>query len=137
LSARILLVEDDRELRATLRSALEVEGYVVMPAASLADAQALWRHALEQHAAPELVLLDLGLPDGDGQDFLLLLRKQAGVPVVVISAREAEGQKIRLLDAGADDYPARVKVVVASFMQPAAAYLLLSSVPRRSSRVRD
>jgi two-component system KDP operon response regulator KdpE len=75
-----------------------------MPAASLADALALWRHALEQHAAPELVLLDLGLPDGDGQDFLVQLRKQAGVPVVVISAREAEGQKIRLLDAGADDY---------------------------------
>ena len=104
MSARILLVEDDRELRATLRAALEVEGYAVLPAASLADAQAQWRHALDLHTPPDLVLLDLGLPDGDGQDFLALLRRQAGVPVVVISAREAEGQKIRLLDAGADDY---------------------------------
>lgn len=104
MSARILLVEDDRELRSTLRAALEVEGYAVLPAASLADAQAQWRHALDQHNPPDLVLLDLGLPDGDGQDFLAHLRKQAGVPVVVISAREAEGQKIRLLDAGADDY---------------------------------
>jgi two-component system KDP operon response regulator KdpE len=104
MSARILLVEDDRELRATLRATLEVEGYAVMPAASLADAQAQWRQAQAQHAVPDLVLLDLGLPDGDGQDFLAQLRKQAGPPVVVISAREAEGQKIRLLDAGADDY---------------------------------
>jgi two-component system KDP operon response regulator KdpE len=116
MSARILLVEDDRELRATLRAALEVEGYAVMPAASLADARAQWHHAqphggradrvpdLVPNLVPDLVLLDLGLPDGDGQDFLAQLRKQAGVPVVVISAREAEGQKIRLLDAGADDY---------------------------------
>lgn len=104
MSARILLVEDDRELRATLRAALEVEGYAVLPAASLADARAQWQHAPVQGRAVDLVLLDLGLPDGDGQDFLAQLRKQAGVPVVVISAREAEGQKIRLLDAGADDY---------------------------------
>ena len=104
MSARILLLEDDRELRATLRAALELEGYAVMPAASLADAQAQWRQAQAQHALPDLVLLDLGLPDGDGQDFLAQLRRQASVPVVVISAREAEGQKIRLLDAGADDY---------------------------------
>jgi two-component system KDP operon response regulator KdpE len=97
-------VEDDRELRATLRAALEVEGYAVKPAASLADAQAQWHQSQAHGGAIDLVLLDLGLPDGDGQDFLAQLRKKAGVPVVVISAREAEGQKIRLLDAGADDY---------------------------------
>ncbi len=104
MSAHILLVEDDRELRAMLRSALEVEGYAVMPAASLADAKARWQHAQAHGGIIDLVLLDLGLPDGDGQEFLAQVRKQAGVPVVVISAREAEGQKIRLLDAGADDY---------------------------------
>src|SRR5205085_10758288 len=51
-----------------------------------------------------LVLLDLGLPDGDGETLLATLRKRDAVPVLVISARQADGQKIRLLDAGADDY---------------------------------
>lgn len=99
MSLRILLVEDDRELRATLREALTVEGYEVQAAASLADARA------QLHQTPmDLVLLDLGLPDGDGQTLLTELRRGGGAPVMVISAREAEGQKIRLLDEGADDY---------------------------------
>jgi len=103
MSHRILLIEDDRELRATLKEALSVEGYVVQTSASLADARALLQHA-ERDTAPELVLLDLGLPDGDGETLLAELRRVAGTPVIVISAREAEGQKIRLLDSGADDY---------------------------------
>ena len=103
MSERILLVEDDRELRATLREALTVEGYAVQATASLADARALLLHA-PPDAAPDLVLLDLGLPDGDGEELLAGLRRQKGTPVIVISAREAEGQKIRLLDGGADDY---------------------------------
>ena len=103
MSQRILLIEDDRELRATLKEALSVEGYAVQTSASLADARALLQHA-QPDTAPELVLLDLGLPDGDGEDFLAELCGQRGTPVIVISAREAEGQKIRLLDSGADDY---------------------------------
>jgi two-component system, OmpR family, KDP operon response regulator KdpE len=102
---RVLLVEDDRELRATLREALTVEGYEVLPAASLADARALTAHALcPQGAGIDLVLLDLGLPDGDGSDFLLELRRKQATPLIVISARQVEGAKIELLDAGADDY---------------------------------
>ena len=105
MTLRILLVEDDRELRATLRESLAVEGYTVLPAASLADARALaaqaWR---EGEGGIDLVLLDLVLPDGDGESFLAELRARRATPVIVISAREAEGQKIRLLDAGADDY---------------------------------
>jgi len=97
---RLLLVEDDRDLRATLREALAVEGYAVLAAASLADAR-----ALAAHGGPvDLVLLDLGLPDGDGETLLEELRRGPAPAVVVISAREAEGQKIRLLDQGADDY---------------------------------
>jgi two-component system, OmpR family, KDP operon response regulator KdpE len=103
MSLRVLLVEDDRELRATLREALTVEGYSVLPAASLADAQALAATA-ERDGGIHLVLLDLGLPDGDGETLLAALRARRPVPVIVISAREAEDHKIRLLDAGADDY---------------------------------
>ncbi|MEY4749593.1 MAG: hypothetical protein RIQ60_1807 [Pseudomonadota bacterium] len=101
MSLRLLLVEDDRELRATLRAALQVEGWEVATAASLSEGLALLEHAVDGYAA---VLLDLGLPDGDGETLLAGLRRQHKLPVLVISAREAEGQKVRLLDAGADDY---------------------------------
>ena len=103
MSGRVLLVEDDRELRATLRAALEVEGWQVHASASLADAHAVMAHA-RLDAPVDLVLLDLGLPDGDGESLLATLRRDRGVPVIVISARDAEGGKIRVLDAGADDY---------------------------------
>ncbi|WP_425260562.1 response regulator [Rubrivivax sp. RP6-9] len=104
MSLRVLLLEDDRELRATLREALAVEGYTVLPAASLADARALLAHAGRSGAAVDCVVLDLGLPDGDGAALLAELRRSSGTPVLVVSAGQAEGQKIRLLDAGADDY---------------------------------
>ncbi len=100
----VLLVEDDRELRATLRSGLEVEGYRVLAAASLADALALWTHAAASGPPIAIVLLDLGLPDGDGQTLLARLRREQTTPVLVLSARDGDGQKIGLLDAGADDY---------------------------------
>lgn len=103
MSGAVLLVEDDRELRATLREALEVEGWRVHAAASLADARALLANALRGQA-PDAVLLDLGLPDGDGESLLATLRREHGTPVIVISARDADSGKIRLLDAGADDY---------------------------------
>ena len=102
MTLRILLVEDDRDLRNTLREALSVEGYDMLAAASLADARALFTHA--ERGTIDLILLDLGLPDGDGEDFMAEVRRRHPTPVIVISAREAEGQKIRLLDGGADDY---------------------------------
>ncbi len=103
MNGRVLLVEDDRELRATLREALEVEGYRVVASASLADARAVLAHAGPTDDF-DLVLLDLGLPDGDGQSLLAALRRERNTPVVIISAREGEGSKICLLDSGADDY---------------------------------
>jgi two-component system KDP operon response regulator KdpE len=99
MSLTVLLVEDDRELRGTLRESLTVEGYTVLAAASLADA-----HALLSNARVDIVLLDLGLPDGDGETLLAALRRGRGTPVIVISARETDDPKIRLLDAGADDF---------------------------------
>ncbi len=108
MSLRVLLVEDDRELRHTLRDALTVEGYVLLTAASLSDGLALASHAATTAAAGaagiDLVVLDLGLPDGEGETLLADLRKRHAIPVIVISARQAEGHRIRLLDAGADDY---------------------------------
>ena len=109
MNSRILLVEDDRELRRTLRDALAVEGCEVFTAASLSEGLALLgglgERADRSAASPiDLVLLDLGLPDGDGEALLAALRKRHAIPLIVISARESDGQKIRLLDAGADDY---------------------------------
>ena len=95
----VLLVEDEKELRATLAGALRVEGYAVQTAASLSDGLALLAHS-----PVDLVLLDLGLPDGDGESLLAALRRKHGTPVLVISACEQDGLKVRLLDAGADDY---------------------------------
>ncbi len=103
MSRRILLVEDDRVLRHSLCEALSVEGYELRTAASLADARAQLRH-LSPGQAIDLLVLDLGLPDGDGGSLLAELRHSSNTPVIVISAREAEGQKIQLLDQGADDY---------------------------------
>ena len=99
----VLLVEDDRELRNTLRDALSVEGYQVHASASLADARALLAHAVADGGL-DLVLLDLGLPDGDGESLLTQLRREQATPVIVISARHGDEPKVRLLDAGADDY---------------------------------
>lgn len=103
MSRRVLLVEDDRVLRSSLRESLSVEGYEPITAASLAEARALLKHAKPGENI-ELVVLDLGLPDGDGQSLLADLKRNGNMPVIVISAREAEGQKIQLLDQGADDY---------------------------------
>ncbi len=103
MSRRILLVEDDRVLRSSLLEALSVEGYAMKTAASLADARAQLQHAPAGEVI-DLIVLDLGLPDGDGQSLLTDLRRSSNTPVIVISARQAEGQKIQLLDQGADDY---------------------------------
>jgi two-component system KDP operon response regulator KdpE len=106
MTLRVLLVEDDRKLRATLHAALAVEGYAVLTAASLSEGLALVAHAGPTIDNPglDLVLLDLGLPDGDGESLLAALRRQHSIPVLVISARQSEDHRIRLLDAGADDY---------------------------------
>ena len=99
MSLRILVVEDDREIRAMMQSSLSVEGFEVQTAVSMSEASALLRHAL-----PDVMVLDLGLPDGDGVELVHEVRKQHSLPILVVSARHQEAQKIQLLDAGADDY---------------------------------
>lgn len=99
MTLRVLVVEDDPEIRALIQSTLSVEGFDVQTAVSVSEASALLRHAL-----PDILLLDLGLPDGDGAVLVREVRKLHALPILVVSARHQEAQKIELLDAGADDY---------------------------------
>lgn len=96
---RILVVDDEPQIHRFLGPALEAAGYAPLRAMTAAEGLRL---AAER--APALVLLDLGLPDMDGQDMLPRLRAFCAAPVVVLSAREREEEKVAALDAGADDY---------------------------------
>ncbi len=97
--ARILVVDDETQIRRFLRIALEANGYAVLEAADGATGIAL--AAIER---PQLVVLDLGLPDQDGKAVVRAIRDWSAVPVLVLSVREAEAEKVAALDAGADDY---------------------------------
>jgi two-component system KDP operon response regulator KdpE len=98
----VLLVEDDAHLRLVVRATLVAHGYHLIEAGTLAEA--------EQHAtrdAPDLVLLDLGLPDGDGLEFARRLRRRSSVPIIVVSARSCREDQAEALEAGADEYLAK------------------------------
>ncbi len=106
MSLKVLLVEDDRELRQTLQGALQVEGYDVTVSGSVADAMAVLRHSSQANPTEsfDILILDLGLPDGDGSTLLHWARQHYALPILIISARHDEWNKVGLLDAGADDY---------------------------------
>jgi two-component system KDP operon response regulator KdpE len=96
---QILVVEDDADIRRFVRLALQAEGHTVH------EAPGLQRGLIDAGTRrPDLVVLDLGLPDGDGIDFVRELRQWSTAPVLVLSARSQESDKIAALDAGADDY---------------------------------
>ena len=97
--AEILVIEDDRPTRLVLARELAAAGYRVVQAE---DARA----GLERFAArrPDLVLLDLGLPDRDGLDVIRAIRREAATPIVILSGRFAEREKVEALERGADDY---------------------------------
>jgi two-component system KDP operon response regulator KdpE len=94
-----ILVEDERQIRRFVRTAMEAEGWSVHETDTLK--QGLTDAGTRK---PDLIILDLGMPDGDGMDFLRDLRGWSNVPVIVLSARVGEQDKIEALDAGADDY---------------------------------
>lgn len=95
----VLIVEDEHAIRRFVRTALEAEGHRVY------EAETLRRGLLEAGTRqPDLAILDLGLPDGSGVDFIRDLRAWSGMPVLVLSARIEEYDKVEALDAGADDY---------------------------------
>jgi two-component system, OmpR family, KDP operon response regulator KdpE len=96
---RVLVVDDEPQIRRALRTSLEAHGYEVATAGTgeegvLAAAE----------TAPELVLLDLGLPDLDGTEVIARVRSFSDVPVIVLSVRDRQADKVAALDAGADDY---------------------------------
>ena len=97
--ARILVIEDDSQIRKLLRVSLGAHGYDVDEARSGQD-------GVNQVASfkPDLIILDLGLPDIDGKEVIRRIREWSQIPIVILSARDQEREKVEALDAGADDY---------------------------------
>lgn len=96
---RILVVEDEKNIRSFMQTILTSNGYEAVTAKTGEEGMML----LSSHC-PDLVLLDLGLPDTDGQTFIAAVRKWSQVPIIVVSARSHERDKVLSLDLGADDY---------------------------------
>ena len=120
-----LLIEDEPQIRRFVRAALEEEGWHIF------ESETMQRGLIDAGTRqPSLIILDLGLPDGDGVDFIRDVRQWSTVPIIVLSARTSETDKIDALDAGADDYLtkpfgvgellARVRATVRRQRQPAA-----------------
>jgi len=119
----VLVVDDEPQIRKFLRLGLQGQGYGVREAASAGDAL---RAAVA--AQPELVVLDLGLPDREGFEVLAALREWSQVPVIVLSVRSREGEKVRAFELGADDY------VVKPFGMPELLARIKAALRRRVER---
>ncbi|MGR9053255.1 MAG: response regulator [Gammaproteobacteria bacterium] len=99
MSAKIVVIDDEPQIRRMLRIALKSEGYEVLDAET--GDKGLIAIARQQ---PDLIVLDLGLPDRDGHEVLAELRSWSSIPVIVLSVRSGDKEKVRALDAGAQDY---------------------------------
>lgn len=132
--AQILIVEDESNIRRFVRIALEQEGMSVIEASTLAQAR---MDAATRR--PDLMIVDLGLPDGDGKDLIRDLRSWVYSPILVLSAREREEEKVATLNAGADDYlvkPFGVPELLARIRALLRRSQLVPNVQAASSRVR-
>ena len=96
---KLLLVEDDCTVRNFVKTVLETNGYQVLPAVNCSQGIMMFSSHI-----PDLVILDLGLPDRDGLDFIREIRRSSPVPILVLSARTEETDKVAALDLGANDY---------------------------------
>lgn len=96
---KILLVEEEENIRVFVNALLDSNGYQVVFANGVASGKMMYNSYV-----PDLVILDLGLPDGDGSEVLAHIREKDFTPVIVLSARSEESEKVRLLDMGANDY---------------------------------
>jgi two-component system KDP operon response regulator KdpE len=98
-SPRILIIDDEAQIRKFLRISLEAHGFVVHEA--VRGAEGIGKSATE---TPDLVILDLGLPDYDGKEVVRRIREWSDVPILILSVRQSETEKVAALDAGANDY---------------------------------
>lgn len=96
---KILIVEDDPAISSLIRTTLELQGYQFQTAQTGAEAL-----AIEVSYTPDVIILDLGLPDMDGVDIIRKIRSWSSIPIIVVSARMEDRDKVEALDAGADDY---------------------------------
>lgn len=131
---KILIVEDEANIRRFVRIALEQEGMSVfeVPSGAQARMDAVTRR-------PDLIIVDLGLPDGDGKDLIRELRNWVFSPILVLSAREREDEKVEALNAGADDYlvkPFGVPELVARIRALLRRSQVVSNTDVASSRIR-
>lgn len=97
--AKVLIVDDEPQIQRFLKPSFIASGFAVTSAASAKDALRAF-----SISSPDVVLLDLGLPDADGKTVIEALRRTSNVPIIVLSARDREGEKIQALDLGADDF---------------------------------
>lgn len=119
---KVLIIEDEGNIRHFVKTILATNGYQVIEAKTAAEG----KMAFMSHS-PDVVILDLGLPDGDGMDFLKLIRQDFSTPIIVLSARTDEKDKVVALDSGANDYitkpfgtaelQARVRVALRIYQQ--------------------
>ncbi|PPC84912.1 MAG: two-component system response regulator KdpE, partial [Methylotenera sp.] len=98
----ILIIEDDAQISQFLQSSLKANSYLSTCARSLLEAKQLF-----SVQKPALIILDLNLPDGDGRDFIAQVRNHSDIPILVLSARQSEQEKVACFDLGADDYLAK------------------------------
>lgn len=129
---KILIIEDETQIRKFLRISLEAHGYEVLEARLGADGKELCASR-----SPDLVILDLGLPDIDGQDLIQQLREWSRMPIIVLSVRASESDKVDALDAGANDYVtkpfgirelmARIRVVMRADEKPSSVNAVFDS----------
>ncbi|MBQ8585964.1 MAG: response regulator transcription factor, partial [Butyricicoccus sp.] len=96
---KILVIEDEVNIQSIIETILESNGYQVLTAGTCAEGQMMFRSHL-----PDLVILDLGLPDADGLNFITTVRTFSMIPVIILSARTLEKDKVTALDLGANDY---------------------------------
>ena len=122
----ILIVEDDKYIIHFLEMSLKEKEYILWTARTVKEAVSLF---YANH--PDLVILDLGLPDGDGMEVIESIREIADTPVIIVSARQEEEEKIRALDAGADDY------VTKPFYMGELLARIRAALRRKESRISD
>ena len=137
---KILIIEDEQIIRNFMQAILSAKGYDVLLARSGAMA-----HTMIASHCPDLIILDLGLPDTDGMNILMKVREWSKVPVIVVSARSHESDKVAALDAGADDYLtkpfgteellARIRTAIRHTRTPAGSNMVANSGVFRAGKL--